>query len=355
MQHLRGPCGGRSPTLIVSFDERKNRAPRKVLSMSMMENAITSIELGVEDFVNDDPRRLTSAMRNVSSGILLLLKCVLHDRSPAGSDGVLIYQNIIEVTLPNGTIAKRPKGKKTVDVFTIKERFKELGIDFDWSNLDTIVDIRNEIEHFHTVKPEALVREALAAALPLIQTILADLLGETAADAFNEKCWGTLREVREIFDRQLAACRETLGKVGWDSELLADAAQQFKCTNCSSSLVRQIDVENDEVEAIQFECADCKQELEWGEVIEAGLIAAASYDNYVALKDGGEPALVRCFECARDSYSTADGRCLLGCGADDDDLECAVCGTHPSPEDYVSETGMCSYCHWTLQKVLEED
>lgn len=323
--------------------------------MSMMDNAITSIELGVEDFVNTDPRRLTSAMRNVAAGILLLLKCVLLKRSPAGSEGALIYQNLVPVTLPDGTVTFQAKGKKTVDVITIKERFKSMGIAFDWKPLDMIIDIRNEIEHFHTERPDALVREALAASLPLIQTILTDHLGETAADVFDPKCWSTLRDVKEIFDKQLAACRATFDKVDWNSDQLAEAMKEFKCTNCGSSLVRQADSENDEMEVIQFECVDCKEDLPWDEVLEAGIVAEAAYDNYRAVKDGGEPAVTTCFECGRQSYSIEDGRCLLACGADDSDLECSVCGAHPSPDDYVSETGMCSGCHWSYQKLIDDD
>lgn len=323
--------------------------------MSMMDNAVTSIELGVEDFVNTDPRRLTSAMRNVAAGILLLLKCVLLERSPAGSDGALIYQTLVPVTLPDGTVSVQAQGNKTIDVATIKQRFKSLGIDFDWKPLDMIISIRNEIEHFHTERPYALVREALAASLPLIQTVLTDHLGQTAADVLDPTCWATLREVKEIFDKQLAACRATFDKVDWSSDLLEGAMKEFKCTNCGSSLVRQRDADNDELEVVEFECVDCKEESSWDEVLEAGIAVEAAYDNYRSVKDGGEPAVVRCFECGRDTYSIEDGRCLLNCGADDSDLECIVCGTRPFPDDYVSETHMCSGCHYSHQKLMEED
>jgi hypothetical protein len=325
-----------------------------MVPMSMMENAITSIELGVEDFVNDDPRRLTSAMRNVVAGLLLLLKCVLHERSPAGSDGALIYLHVEDVLLADGTSIKRGKGKKTVDVAGIKSRFKDLGIVLDWRSLDTTVALRNEIEHFHTDKPEALVREALAAALPLIQTILADHLGTTAADALDPQCWAILREVKEIYDRQMADCRRSFEHVEWQSPLIADAADGFRCTECGSALVRQTDQDNADLEAIAFECADCKAAPDWDVVLERALVDAAAYDNYRAAKDGDRPALTRCFECGRESYSTEDGRCLLACGAEDEDLECAVCGRHPEPDNYVSETGMCSGCHWTYEKLLDE-
>lgn len=45
----------------------------------MFKNAINCIELGVEDFQSGkkDPRRLSSSVRTLSAGLLLLFKCIL--------------------------------------------------------------------------------------------------------------------------------------------------------------------------------------------------------------------------------------------------------------------------------------
>lgn len=40
--------------------------------MSILKNAIDSIQVGVEDFQSDDDRRCVSAVRNIGAGILLL-------------------------------------------------------------------------------------------------------------------------------------------------------------------------------------------------------------------------------------------------------------------------------------------
>jgi hypothetical protein len=42
--------------------------------MSILNNAIESIQIGVEDFRSEDKRRQLSAVRNVVAGILLLYK-----------------------------------------------------------------------------------------------------------------------------------------------------------------------------------------------------------------------------------------------------------------------------------------
>ncbi|MEX2546021.1 MAG: hypothetical protein WD316_12905 [Phycisphaeraceae bacterium] len=44
------------------------------MGTSILKNAIDSIELGVEDFRSENPKRLMSAVRNFYAGILLLFK-----------------------------------------------------------------------------------------------------------------------------------------------------------------------------------------------------------------------------------------------------------------------------------------
>ena len=43
----------------------------------LLENAVLSIELGVEDYQTGDERRVLSAIRNLYAGVLLLCKQVL--------------------------------------------------------------------------------------------------------------------------------------------------------------------------------------------------------------------------------------------------------------------------------------
>jgi len=49
---------------------------------SLFKNAIESIQLGVEDFEANDPRRALSAVRNFYPGTLLLAKEVLVRKAP---------------------------------------------------------------------------------------------------------------------------------------------------------------------------------------------------------------------------------------------------------------------------------
>lgn len=322
--------------------------------MSMMQNAIDSIELGVADYKDADARRGTSAIRNLTAGILLLLKCVLFERSAPGTNGMLIYQNFKQVVNLDGTVTSQPQGKKTVDVATIMERIDALGIVIDWSNLKAIIEIRNDIEHFHTSKTDTLVREALAKGLPLIQFVLGDLLGERPTDVFSKEAWASLREIKDIFDAELAACRSTFDAVEWDSNILVEAVSEFRCPACTSPLVRQIDHENDEIEAVYLICGDCKAEFPLRNVLESAITEAMAYDNYVSIKDGGDPRVWPCPECGHATYSMEDGRCLLDCGAVSDTMVCSVCAQVCTPDDFDPDTGMCSSHAWTYNKMMDD-
>ena len=102
--------------------------------MSILQNAIDSIELGVEDYKINQPKRLLSAVRNFYAGILLLFKHKLASMSH-NDDEALLKQRILPVE-ENGKIVWKGDGKKTVDFQQIQERFESLGIKVDWKRLE---------------------------------------------------------------------------------------------------------------------------------------------------------------------------------------------------------------------------
>jgi hypothetical protein len=127
------------------------------LPATISDNAITSIQLALEDFNAGTERRLLSAVRNLHAGVLLLYKSKLSQLSPRGSDDALIKKNVLPERQPTGEVVFKGSGKKTVDVEDIKGRFKSLGVQTDWRRFKKISDLRNEIEHYCTiVHPDAI-------------------------------------------------------------------------------------------------------------------------------------------------------------------------------------------------------
>jgi hypothetical protein len=173
--------------------------------MSLIQNAIDSIEVGVEDYEKNDPRRAASAIRKFSAGVLLLLKEKLRQESPPDSDEALIYERVEFKRTPSG-VAFVGKGKKTVDVAQIKERFASLGLSLDAAPLDQLQQIRNDIEHHDTSKHSHIkVQAAIAKTFVLVTRVLEDHLGQKPNEVFSEQVWKTMlteaETYKEIEDR----------------------------------------------------------------------------------------------------------------------------------------------------------
>jgi hypothetical protein len=115
--------------------------------MTIIRNAIDSIQIGVEDYVSEDPRRYLSAVRNVTAGILLLYKEKLRQLSPPHDPEIFIKKHVIPKVSDEGTVVIVGKGKPTVDIVQIRERFEQLGVSVNWKQFESIKQLRNDIEH----------------------------------------------------------------------------------------------------------------------------------------------------------------------------------------------------------------
>lgn len=317
----------------------------------LLENAVLSIELGVEDYQTGDERRVLSAIRNLYAGVLLLCKQVLWNESPPGTDGSLIYKDLVPRRI-NGTVQMVPRKahRNTVDRQQIEERFKELSLNLDWSKLQELARIRNDVEHlFMTVKP-AIAKEALASGMPVIEQLLVEHLQEDPAHLFRDGVWKALLENKDVFDQQQARCIESFQNVNWGFDALVEAASEIRCSICGSSLVRQIDPDNQNFDKMEMDCAECGAVLDRDEVFEAAIGEATAGDAYIAMTDGGEPPVTTCPECHRESWVNGEG-CVLCPGAD---LTCSMCGEEFNPDDFNYDAGMCSYCAWRMDKLMRE-
>lgn len=320
----------------------------------LLDNAILSIELGVEDVESGDDRRLLSAIRNLYAGVLLLCKQVLWNASPAGSDGSLIYKHLVPEKQPDGSVLMKPKKahRNTVDRRMIEERFKSLGLDLDWDRLNKLANIRNDAEHLFLKATPTVAREVLASTMSLIERLLVEHLEEEPLDVFDEAVWKRLLKDRDVFEAQQARCRDTFEKVDWGSEIAAEAADDLRCEDCGSTLVRQSDPDNSEISNISLECAECAAYTEFERAYEKALADVSSGYAYSAIKDGGEMPTARCLECGRDTWIAESAKCVF-CG--EIELTCGICGMACHPDEYNLEDGLCSSCAWTMQKAMRDD
>ena len=134
----------------------------------IFDNAVQSIQLGVEDYRADDPKRALSAVRNFYAGTLLLAKEVLTRAVPNAEQDDVIGEKYKPVPDDGGAIKFVRASQKTIDFATIGDRYRDFGLTIDSVVLKKINRIRNDIEHYHTTETRETVREAIAKAFPVV-------------------------------------------------------------------------------------------------------------------------------------------------------------------------------------------
>jgi hypothetical protein len=311
----------------------------------LLQNAVVSIQLGLEDFASNDERRIISAARNLYSGVLLLAKEVLRQLSPPGSNDILIRTKKKARKQADGTVILVGYGNKTIDRFEIEDTFRQLQLAVDLSNLKRLAEIRNDIEHMHPQHAPALIEEAIADAMPIIRDIVMNELHEEPSALLGSDAWGALLDQVKVFKAEQDACRESFEAIDWGSDTLAEAMKEFRCPDCSASLLRNDNAKAKVPTDLHLTCSKCGEEAELGKVAEEATGEYLAWDVHQAAKEGDHPPLENCPECDRDTYVLSEGSCLNpGCGFSLDGYKCAVCSEGLTLDDYRYGDGhFCSY------------
>lgn len=314
--------------------------------MSLLNNAIDSIALGVEDFKNTDTRRLLSATRNLFAGILLLFKHRLSELSPPGSGEILIKRDARPVKDPQtGAVVWHGCGKKTVDVQQIKERFDSLCIKVDWNRIDKINKHRNDIEHYHSGASQDAVRSLLADCFVVIRDFVRSELNADPMTLLGSDTWQALTGVAEVYEREKKECVDRIQLIDWQYDSLLNAIIEYSCSKCGSGLI-DVTTTTDR-ESAEFRCRSCGTTWSFEEI--AGLAVSDFFasENHLSIKDGGEEVTVMCPNCCTDTYVLEDDACVV-CG-ESMERECQRCGMN-IPACELDGSGFCSWCNHMMSK-----
>jgi len=312
---------------------------------TLFDNAIQSIQLGIEDYEHNDPKRALSAVRNFYAGTLLLAKELLVRAAPKADIKAVIGTKFVPVPDGKGGVAYEASNK-TVDFTEIGDRFKVFGLKIDKAALADLNKIRNDMEHYYTNASNKKVREAIARAFPVIVDIFKQLHEEPSKHL--GRSWETMLDVKAVYDKELAECEASFDKVDWKSNAMASADRV--CPKCDSRLVHQNDPANKIHDHADATCRQCGEEIGAEMLIETALKAHFSGHDYEAVKDGGERALERCPECSCESYVMYDDEngcawCKLELG------ECSLCEASLTPNNVAWDNhDFCSYCDYKLGK-----
>jgi hypothetical protein len=321
--------------------------------MSILSNAVASIQIGMEDFESDEPRRVLSAIRNIYAGILLLFKHKLQEMSPKDSDEVLLKTKVIPSrNKDTGEIAWIGKGRKTVEVIDIQERLTSLGIDgVSWNKLNELQRIRNDIEHYYARLPENKMREAVSNALHLIVEFCEPYLEVLPQDLFGSDCWGLMLAEATVYDAELAACLHNLRSVDWSYDVVARSVPEMVCPECDSHLIRAIDVKAVR-DSLTFRCSACQCEALYSDVVGPAVESTMESENFWSIKDGGDPVNSDCPACGKVTYIHSKAICV-SCFEGPESTKCKWCES-PLTVDEAFYSNVCSYCQNRYDRIMAE-
>ncbi|MEK6766658.1 MAG: hypothetical protein AABY49_10600 [Planctomycetota bacterium] len=314
--------------------------------MSIFKNAIDSIILGIEDYNTAEPRRLLSATRNLVSGILLLIKHKLSTLSPAGTDEALIKQRVLPQLDGSGGVLWKGKGKKTVDVHQMRERCEGLRVSVDWRRVQKVVDHRNEIEHYFPSLNQNALRTLIADSFIIIRDLLRTQLNEDPLTCLGAETWNTLTDVANVYEKEKKECEANFDSVDWAYQQLQDALTEWQCPKCSSGLIDIVNPGSEKWSA-RFQCRSCGRECDFEEAAEKAVEDFFSTQNYLSVKDGGEPGTVLCPNCGHETYDLQEDCCLM-C-EESVERECQRCGME-IPASEIDGSGYCSWCNHMMSK-----
>lgn len=309
---------------------------------TILENSVQSIQIGIEDYRSDDPRRILSAVRNVQAGILLLCKEHLRRLSPMDTEEVLLKLKSKPV-MRNGTIVMVGDGRRTVEQHKIKELFRQLGTSIDWEPLDRLTRYRNDIEHYRFTGVRSELSESIAGSAKIVRQLMGDILGENPLALLGRSCWNVLLETEAVFDAELAACRTTLDAIDWYSPSVAESLDDLTCPACGSVLLAQRDPTNTDQGGADFQCRSCGRSHCSEEVIGNAIGQVLYADFYIAMTDGGEAPIVECENCNTEAFVLAEERCA-GCGYSIPIRLCGECEVPIGEDDFLRHDGRCVPC-----------
>lgn len=336
----------------------------------LKENALTSIRLGVEDFLLSQPprpghdrkqdvNRALSASRNLFAGVLLLLKYKIASMAEDEEGAFQLIHNPPTDILPRpdgkGGIRWEPSGKfkqTTIDVSGIQKRFKILGIKTDWTLLERIQNNRNFLEHLHPTNPLADIASMLASLFPLLQEFITKELDEDPAAILGDT-WQAMLQHHDFYEKQRIACAEAWAQTNVPARMQCWLDRCY-CPACHSELLRPLQEDLDrgltvENEELRYRCDGCGQ----SDLIVPAMIGEMHYEMDESDRFSDQPSdFEECDDCHRHTFLTRDG-CCQWCEHELENKHCPRCGAPLSQED-LRNGSYCGYCSNLRSKIMAE-
>lgn len=319
----------------------------------LLDNAIESIRVGVEDYETQEEVRSRSAVRNLHAGLLLLAKWVLVKSVPNASEDEVIATFYEPVPDGNGGVRYVPARNQTIGLPEIEGRFKKFGLPLSGKTkerLKSLAKVRKDIEHRYTELAAVSLRQTISEAFVVASEMFR--LGRVDPVDLLGNAWGVILDVNEVYEEELEACWATFDDVEWRFAIRQGTGAE--CPHCESELVEQEDPQNVAQDGASGRCRSCGASVEAEAVVEHLVKSSFEWDDYVSVKETGEGVLFACPSCMRETYVNEvddDGELTgcLGCGFKLG--RCGRCGAGLRPDDLYGESDdLCGHCGYQMAK-----
>jgi hypothetical protein len=205
--------------------------------MRLIDNAIESIRVGIDDYQTGGRARLLSGVRNIHAGILLLFKEKLRRISPRG---VLMMATIVPARNAKGDVVFVGKGRTTANVDQIRERFDALGISTDWKRFYKINDARNDVEHLYPQMDQKALQGLISNSFLIIRDFLSNELNRNPRRMLGETTWKVMLSVSEVYEAHARECdalvsQSELAIRNCEARHFENSLSQLRCRSLETS------------------------------------------------------------------------------------------------------------------------
>lgn len=279
-------------------------------------NALSAIRVGVSDYLTGSDDRLSSGVRNLVAGLLLLCKEKLRRLSPPGSDDVLIYEQFDVVPSTDGGTRLEPRKKRTVTVDQIETRFKAFAVKADLKSLKFTIRVRNDLEHlFISTQLKPRCQEAFAHGFSFLDRFMREELNEDPRETLGADVWQALLEEHTIEQQTRADCEASFKRIAWEQAppSAKSVLSAMRCPSCGSELLQNKNPDAGSFFSLVLVCRSCGEESISEDVIEDALNDDFAGAWHVHIKDGGDDPCGDCPNCDLAAYVFEDEVCYA-CG-----------------------------------------
>lgn len=322
--------------------------------MSILQNALSSIEIGVEDYKSNDSRRKLSAVRNLYAGILLLFKEKLKRLSPNSQPEILIYSGIKPTLDKTGALVFTPKNNNTVDANQIEQLFKSLKVNFDKNTFKHIRELRNDVEHKYTNAPDKVIDEILSKSFLLIRNFIKNELFEEPIELLSNDCWQEFIEIEHIYEIEKKECEESLKQLDWCHIDIENNLSEITCLFCQSELVKASS-SNDSYPEHDLECNACGLNFPFKSILHRVLTGIYYADAYYSISQGEEYPIETCESCHNETYQKFNNFCY-SCDYEKKYYKCHLCGENMGliKDAYDDTSKICDRCSYYEDMILKD-